>query len=100
MEQIKEILFSSICLQLRDTTAATVTVRNLQDHIVALSDVRGLRVRPVLSNVYTLNVKKTLNMSTKNTLYTARMLGIIITGVGSGGYAGDLTPQLFMWRGY
>ena len=22
------------------------------------------------------------------------------TGVGSGGYAGDLTPQLFMWRGY
>jgi len=22
------------------------------------------------------------------------------TGVGSGGYAWDLTPQLFMWRGY
>jgi len=23
-----------------------------------------------------------------------------ITGVGSSGYAGDLTPQIFMWRGY
>ena len=23
-----------------------------------------------------------------------------VTGVGSGGYTGDLTPQLFMWRGY
>jgi len=25
---------------------------------------------------------------------------VMFTGVGSGGYAGDLTPQLFMWRGY
>jgi len=25
-------------------------------------------------------------------------LSITDTGVGSGGYAGDLTPQLFMWR--
>jgi len=25
---------------------------------------------------------------------------LAITGVGSGGYAGDVTPQLFMWRGY
>jgi len=22
---------------------------------------------------------------------------VLVTGVGSGGYAGDLTPQLFMW---
>ena len=25
------------------------------------------------------------------------MLLNVVTGVGSGGYAGDLTPQLFMW---
>jgi len=30
-------------------------------------------------------------------LHDERSIMIIFTGVGSGGYAGDLTPQLFMW---
>jgi len=39
-------------------------------------------------------------MSTYRSDFVTDKVGIVTTGVGSGWYAGDLTPQLFMCRGY